>query len=107
MSEDLDALIKELKELRLKEAAVIERIEAVTRRGSERLVEKGAYEAGDRIYINNNIRRPLRASPNWSAASERRATVTDVKGDRVHFVTDNGTKTWREQKSVRAIVKHE
>jgi hypothetical protein len=109
MQDNVPKLIQELKRLRLQEARIIERIEAAAAASRTREVyeQRDDYQVGDRVYINNRIRRPLQAAATWTAELERKATVTDVKGDRFFLTTDNGTKTWREVAGLRLFVKHE
>jgi hypothetical protein len=64
-----------------------------------------ALRRGDRIRITNRVKKPA----TWTGASvsdeerERVATVTRVRPKQVHFVTDNGTRTWRAPNNVRRI----
>ena len=64
---------------------------------------KRPYNIGTRIYISNRIRRPVFASNSWTAVRERQATITKIVGDRVYYVTDNGTKTWRLTQNVAPL----
>ena len=61
---------------------------------------------GDRVRITNQVRRPAiwPSAVAWNEETkekERRATVTHIYKDQVHFITDNGTKTWRAPNNVR------
>lgn len=98
---DIDDLIAELSALRIRVA----RLEAD--RDKENAVRVapvaaaavalGDLEVGDRVRIKNKVRKPATwpsATP-WSEERERIATVTRVTTEQVHFVTDNGTRTWR------------
>jgi len=106
----IDVLIAELQELRIRETQLIEQIQAAVTEAtasslrSERFVQKEHYLVGDSIYITNAVRRPLRAPLDWTATKERRAVVTRVANNRVHFVTQNGTRTWRQPESLRLVV---
>ena len=103
--EDIAALIEELRTLRLRENALVDRIEeAATRRQQE--VPRGEntqrpYRTGDRVYVTNRIRRPVFAARDWTTIRERTATVARVEGDRVYITTENGTETWRAAKNLR------
>jgi hypothetical protein len=52
---------------------------------------------GDRVRIGTASASPPRgqARLRWTEAEERLATVTRVTQEQIHFVTDNGTRTWR------------
>jgi hypothetical protein len=39
----------------------------------------------------------------WEEDRERTATITRVTPNQIHFVTDNGTRTWRAHRNVRRI----
>ena len=95
-------LIVELRALRTREEAVIERLEeAATRRelagGRDTRTATGQrkFHEGDRVFIKNKIRRPANSNRNWTATKERKATVTRVTRGQVHFITDNNTVSWR------------
>jgi len=119
----LDALIEELKSLRVREAIVISEIEAVNKKRVERdsrkpkpggtsneSQKKRAIELskGDRVYVSNRIRKPS-SWPNsnegneWTAEKERYATVTRVSKGKVYIETDNGVHTWRAPKNLEKI----
>ena len=65
----------------------------------------GEFSVGDRIRITNKVRKPATWSKSvaWSEETERKGTVTRIIGDQVHFVTDNGTNTWRAQNNIKKI----
>jgi hypothetical protein len=58
---------------------------------------------GDRVRINNRIRRPANwpTDKPWTEAKERSAVVTRVTSDRVYITTDNGTLTWRQPQNLK------
>jgi hypothetical protein len=101
-----EELIEELRDLRIKETAIITQIEKInqerttgtrktdTSQGNRAVIANG-LKRGDRVRIRNKVRRPANAGPTWSEARERLATVTKVTIDQVHITTDNGTRTWR------------
>ena len=111
MSESIEELIRQLRELRVKESEIIARIEAATRQPElepiERYEKVDDYDIGDRVVVNNRVTRPLRTPADWTVFKECRGTVTDVRGDRVFYVTENGTRTWRHKRNLSRIVKHE
>lgn len=107
MPEDIRQLIGKLKALRVEEARLIERIESeITPVSPERETyeRRDKFEIGDRVFVTNRVRKPLRAPSTWSVEKERRGTVTDIRGQQVHFETENGTKTWRDRSNLRVIV---
>lgn len=57
---------------------------------------------GDRVFIDNAVRRPRNwpSSRAWSPTRERTATVRRIVGDRVDIVTGNGHRTWRLRKNL-------
>ena len=109
----IGTLIKELKELRLRETELINRIEQANRQrqggrtsSSDKHVNHGrltALRKGDRVYIKNNIRRPVFPPSNWTVYDERRATVTRVDEDKIFIKTDNGNSTWRARKNLSVL----
>lgn len=110
MSDDrIDALIQELKDLRLRETSLLQRIEEANRQRDDSATRDddargpAEYQPGDRVYVLSRIRKPVFAPSNWNGYSERRATVTRVDGEKVFFKTDNGTQTWRAAKNLRLL----
>ena len=118
----LATLINELKalkiqesELKTRESQIILQIEAINSTGNTATTENhtvastrqetthttpltvNGISQGDRVTIKNKIRRPATCSDEtkWTKEKERVATVTRVTKDQIHFVTDNGTRTWR------------
>jgi len=118
MSDDdrIDTLIKELKDLRIQETALIHQIEEANRQRGIGQVNRGTcdgkdierdtrttYQVGDRVYITSRIRRPVFAPATWTGYKERRATVTRIVGEKVYVKTDNDIKTWRAAKNLRLL----
>ena len=116
--DDISTLIEELKSLRVRETALLHRIkEANRRRGQEDQRDNGSnrdsrsaqqdtgttYHVRDRVYVVNQIRRPVFAPMTWTGYNERRATVTRVAGEKIFIKTDNGTETWRAANSLRLL----
>ena len=64
-----------------------------------------AFRRGDCIHITNRVKRPSNwnTGVGWEEDKERTATVTRVTPNQIHFVTDNGTRTWRAHRNVRRI----
>ena len=111
---NVNNLIRELQELRIRETAVIAEIREAIEGGNEaeQDIEIGDAEqpaivhglrTGDRVRIKNKVRKPATAGPSWTETRERLATVTRVTVDQVHIITDNGTKTWRARNNLSLI----
>jgi len=102
-------IIDELKALKIREENLIQELEEINsnsqdrRQARTRNRQAPTYHVGDRIYVTNQVRRPLFASSTWTAERERQGTVTAVQRERVYFDTDNGTATWRLKKNVRPL----
>ena len=120
----IQELISALKTLRLQEADLTAQLEeAVENRertgvandtaGGEEREKNGrvfyGFAKGDRIWIQNKLIKPANWNNEfkWIEQEGKTATVTDVlaKGPtiQVHFVTDNGVKTWRAPNNVRLL----
>ena len=107
-------LLEELKDLRLRETAIVE--ELARHRGPTDSALRSAptdhpriedLRPGDRLWANNRIRRPVSAPSHWTETRERCATATrvDVAEGKVHFRTDNGTETWRSIKNLSFLAR--
>jgi hypothetical protein len=106
MDRQVQGLIAELRALRLREERVIERLEEADRGNEAASITRHKYKKGDRVFIKNKVRKPVKSTGEWSAAKERHATVkliVDKEGDRIHLRTDNNTHTWRAHKNVTAL----
>ncbi len=110
---DIDSLTQELRNLRVR----IEHIEGVL--AEHQAVTDVQFElsedddrrevngiaVGDRVRVKNKVKKPatwISTTP-WSADKERVATVTRVTPTQIHFVTDNGTKTWRAPNTLEKL----
>jgi hypothetical protein len=109
----LATLINELKALKVQESQIIQQIEAIsssrtdtsgrattpTRQKTTRTppITVNGIGQGDRVIIKNKIHKPAACTDdtNWTKERERVATVTKVTKEQIHFITDNGTRTWR------------
>jgi hypothetical protein len=60
---------------------------------------------GDRVNIVNKLNKPSTWSPHveWCQENAQRGTVTHFHKGQVHFITDNGVKTWRAINNLRKI----
>jgi hypothetical protein len=112
----LDELIGKLKVLKIEEASILSQIAELnsntprpaTRTSSSEERVNGIAK-GDRVRIKNRVRKPATwtSETEWTEAKERLATVTRVTLEQIHFVTDNGTRTWRAPNNVRRLVENE
>jgi hypothetical protein len=123
----LKALINELKSLKIQEAKIKEResvlirqIEAIGETESTHKVDRvtepqrpnnnpttvSGIKQGDRVVIRNKIRRPATCTTDtqWTKEKEQIATVTRVTPSQIHFVTDNGTRTWRAPNNLSKLL---
>lgn len=68
-----------------------------------------AFAPGDRVRIKNRVRKPATwpGEVQWNEERERIATVTKIIAEQVHFVTDNGTHTWRAQNNLQKLTNDE
>ncbi len=111
----LGNLINELKALKIKESEIkvresqiISEIELINERKQRQVTTKttshqlqtplsvNGFKQGDRVVIKNKVIKPAtRIDATWTKEKEQVATVTRVTENQVHFITDNGTRTWR------------
>jgi hypothetical protein len=106
-TETVDQLIEQLKELKIQENAVLERLsrareqekKAQNRTGTPR---NTTFVSGDRVRITNAVKVPFTRSVN---ERDKTATVRYTKPHnaetKVFITTDNGFKTWRLEKNLR------
>jgi len=108
-TESVDELIEQLKDLKLRESDVLEKLSQARRqeRETQKNTTQGTtYGVGDRVYIKNTVKKPIGRSVN---ANDRKATVlyTKTTADRnvkVFIRTDNGDKTWRLEKNLNPLL---
>jgi hypothetical protein len=72
--------------------------------GAKAAASKG-FRRGDRVKIKNALKKPATWSNDntWIKELAQVATVTHLYRDQVHFVTDNGVKTWRATNNLELI----
>jgi hypothetical protein len=114
----VEELIEELRALRVRENLIITQLETrvrdqavetpprTTRQVTHEFVTTvNGFTRGDRIRITNKVRKPATWNNDreWTEERERTATVTRVRTDQIHFITDNGVETWRAPNNVRKI----
>ena len=70
------------------------------------LAAANTLKRGDRIEIKNKLRRPSTwdVRVKWDQQQAQKATVTHFYKEQVHFITDNGVKTWRAINNVSKLV---
>ena len=61
---------------------------------------------GDRVRIRNRVYKPATwpADRHWDKEQAKLATVTRVTSEQIHFVTDNGIRTWRAPNNLERIL---
>ena len=111
----LDELIGKLKALKIEEASILAQIAGLN--ASESVIATAAsteervngIARGDRVRIKNRVRKPATwtSKVEWTEAKERVGTVTRVTPEQIHFVTENGTQTWRAPNNVRRLSENE
>jgi alpha/beta superfamily hydrolase len=52
-------------------------------------------QKGDRVRITNAVNKPKNWNREWEQNKAQEATVTHFYRGQVHFITDNGIRTWR------------
>jgi hypothetical protein len=107
-TESVDQLIEQLKDLKVQESELFEKLSRARRQEREaqqkERTSSAKYAVGDRVRVTNNIKVPLGRSAN---TRDRTATVLyskSVRDDTKVFIqTDNGFKTWRLEKNLSKI----
>jgi hypothetical protein len=99
---DVEDLISELKELKLRVARLERNSNANTNTTG---APDSTLSVGDRVRIKNKTRKPQHwpANKEWTDSKERTATVTKTTPTQIHFTTDNGTQTWRAPHNLQKI----
>jgi hypothetical protein len=106
-------LMLKLKAVRLEESEILAEIERALPDASaggqleDEPMENTPISCGDRIHIKNKVKKPADWNNNIRWVEERRATVTRVLEGQIHFVTDNGVRTWRAPNNVRHLRRDE
>jgi hypothetical protein len=52
-------------------------------------------QKGDRLRITNKVNKPRNWPGEWDQDKAQKATVTHFYRGQVHFITDNGVRTWQ------------
>lgn len=95
----VDDLISQLQKICIQEATILQQLETVI----VTECQDTTFTVGDRVRITNCIRLPRGTTVTHF---DRYATITciDRKMNKVHFKTDNGTKTWRLSKNLEGVL---
>lgn len=110
MEKTIEQLSAELRNLHLRvaqlEAAAANETEDST--GAEPAAAIG-FKKGDKVLIKNKLKKPATwpTSATWDKELAQRATVTHVYREQVHFITDNGVKTWRAINNLKPLGRQE
>jgi hypothetical protein len=108
-TESVDQLIEQLKDLKLQESVVLEKLSRARAKEkaqdrNDRAPRSTTYEPGDRVRIINTVKVPFTRSVN---ARDKTATVRYTRPHnaeiKVFITTDNGFKTWRLEKNITKI----
>ena len=101
----IDSLIEQLENLQvciaqLETAAPELRTDSTTVRAAA-----PRFNRGDRVWIKNKLKKPATWSNGvaWNENKAKTATVSHIYKGQVHFVTDNGVKTWRAVNNLKRI----
>lgn len=74
--------------------------------GANRAAASKEFEKGDRVRVRNALKKPATWPRNvvWEKELAQVATVTHLHREQVHFVTDNGVKTWRAANNLEILI---
>ena len=99
---EVDSLIQQLNELRIKEQRVLDQL--VLARQRERVANSTTrptqrpFRVGDHVTITNRI---AKVTDRQANQNDQDSVVTKVEGEKIHLLTNNGFPTWRKSKNVR------
>ena len=101
----VDQLIQKLKEIRIQETKVLDQLEKARSQETHRALQaptintnSNIFKKGDEVNITNKIRLPKGRTV---TSNDHLAVVSNTRGDKVYFTTNNGTKTWRLYKNLQ------
>ena len=115
---DINALIADWEALQIRATGIVRRLEAAEARRASRPdatpsnpvacgIAVNGMRRGDRARIKNQIIKLLATWPSerkWTKEEARRAIVAKItSSQQVHFVTDNGIRTWRASNNLERI----
>jgi outer membrane murein-binding lipoprotein Lpp len=107
-TEDIDQLTTELRDLKIRvaqlEAAITDR---ETDERSASTAAAAVFQRGDRVKVKNKLKKPATwpVTAKWDQEAAQLATVTHNYKNQVHFITDNGVKTWRAHNNLARLAK--
>ena len=116
----LQELVQELRALRIREAEIVEQLEATLSDTPIARVPDSppspvetptlGLKVGDRIRIKNRVNKPANwaNSREWIERENKTATIRDIiqisqSNIQVHFITDGGIETWRAPGNVTKL----
>ena len=114
---DINALIVDWDALQIRATSIVRRLEAAEARRTSRPdstpsnaanargIAVNGLKVGDRVKIKNKVIKPATwpIERQWIKEEARLATVTKVSREQIHFVTDNGTRTWRAPNNLERV----
>ena len=107
-NDNIERLVDELQQLRVREAEIVTLLQEEPLYGT---TSSTIFAIGDRVWIKNRVRKPKTWSNDnvWDDAKAKRATVTKIvhAHAQVHFITDNGVRTWRAPGNLRRLQQDE
>jgi hypothetical protein len=111
LEESLTELAEDLRHLvRIREAEVLASIRRLTNVHATddtqpREIEVNGFKKGDRVRITKKVEKSAvwPRKQTWVESEFRLATVTKVSSLQVHFLTDNGVRTWRAPNNLERV----
>ena len=95
-SEEVDQLLRELKDLQIRQTKILERIQSAEQR--RRTQNTAEFAPGDKVVITNRTSPPGGAKP---SAQDKTGVVVSVTAKRVQIRTDSGVNTSRAPNNLR------
>ena len=108
-TESVDQLIEQLKDLKLQESVVLEKLSRARAKEkaqdrNDRAPRSTTYEPGERLRIINTVKVPSTRSVHARVKTATvRYTMAHNAEIKVFITTDNGFKTWRLEKNITKI----
>ena len=104
-NQTVDRLIQKLNEIRIQETKVLDQLEKARSQEAHRALQAptintnpNIFKKGDEVNITKKIRLP---NGRTVTSNDRLAIVSNTRGEKVYFTTNNGTKTWRLYKNLK------
>ena len=116
---DINALIAEWDALQIRATGIVRGLEAAEARRTSRAdaipsnavsasgITVNGLKVGNRVRIKNKVIKPSTwpTEHKWVKEETKLANVTRVSREQIHFITDNGIRTWRAPSLRRAVRK--